>query len=98
MVPDDLIKPQHLSIAVSELTPEERPPDLTDEVWDLIEECADQAPNLDAVEVHECLTTGACSDKIEEGHDLISLPMVLFVLAEQASPEASSSPDLRGRH
>lgn len=98
MVPDDLIKPQHLSIATAELTPPQRPESLTDEVWDLIEECADEDPDFDTVEIHECLTAGSCSSKIAHGHELISLPMVLFVFADSSESDASSRPDRRGHH
>jgi len=96
MVPDDNVKPWHISMPISQLTPQERPPELTDDVWDLIEECAAEAPDFDATEIRECLTQGACSEKIEQGHDLISLPVVLFVLAEQSDPNAASRPDLHG--
>ena len=94
MVPDDLIKPEHLSSAISQLTPEQRPDALTDEVWDLIENCADENPDFDAVEIHECLTEGECSEQIENS-ELITLPMVLFILEPQEDPSSAARPQGR---
>jgi len=97
MVPDDIVKPPHISIPSSQLAPQERPAELTDDVWDLIKECAADAPDSNAMEIHECLTKGACSGKkVRQGQGLISLPMVLFV-AKQLNYSRSSRLDPRGR-
>jgi hypothetical protein len=97
MVPDDLIKPQHLDSAISQLTPSGRPDNLTDEVWGLIEDCVDRDPDFDAVETHECLADGPCSEEIENSR-LISLSMVLYVLRERQGQGAASRRHYRGRN
>jgi hypothetical protein len=90
MVPDDIVRPPHRSIEISDLTPQERPEELTDDLWELIEECATEEPGFNATEIHECLTEGACSEKIEQDRDVISLPMVLFVLAAEQSESSAA--------
>jgi hypothetical protein len=90
MVPDDLIKPPHISIAVDQLTPVDRPDALTDDAWQLIVDCAEARPDFDAVEIYEWLAE-------EEGHDWITLPMILFVLVEEWDFTASPPTHRRRR-
>lgn len=86
MVPDDYVKAPHLSIALELLTPQRRPVELTDDLWDLIEECADLNPDLDAVEILECITRGDCGCA---QNGLVSLAMILFVFSQDANAEPS---------
>lgn len=92
MVPDDIVKPPHVAIAIAGLTPPVRPAELSDENYDLIKQCAATAPNYDAVEIYECLTAGQCSEKGLHRRAPVSLPMVLFVLADQANAGARYRP------
>ncbi|XVV16875.1 hypothetical protein ACQP2X_21590 [Actinoplanes sp. CA-131856] len=80
MVPDDIVKPPHLGIAIEKLTPKGHPRGLTDRIARLVRACADANPGFDAVEIHECLTKGACKRKTRAE---VSLALVLYVLARR---------------
>jgi hypothetical protein len=99
MAPDDNVKPPHVSKSMRDLTPPERPSDLTAEASGLINKCAkrraEEGRDLDSTEILECLNKGDC--KAGRGDAVITLPMVLFVLAERSNPSASSPRDLHGR-
>ncbi|MEV1073847.1 hypothetical protein [Micromonospora parva] len=92
MVPDDIVKPPHKTVEMTQLTPQVRPAELSTEIYELIRLCATENPNNDAAEIHECLTAGRCSGKVVQGHERISLLLVLYVIADQRKTEASYRP------
>lgn len=89
MVSDDNVTPPHIPIEIAHLTPAERPPELTDEIWSLVEASAIRHPDFHAVELFECLTVDDCRNDYSA---VITLRSVLFVAAQWAKAIDPNAP------
>jgi hypothetical protein len=85
MVPENPHIPEHLSATIEQLTPETRPPELTDPVWKLIVRCYQKPRDyyFTYMDIWECLDRGECSIAPDRNGNEVELPWVLFVRSRQ---------------